>query len=367
MKRAEMPRKAEPNAVNSEPPNKRTRKDSDKEEPREAQTFVVGGVTIGLRDLLDAVSTAGGYDKVQHTKQWSAVARSLHIKCASGGSQLHTQYKKYVAASEPACPTSSSTGTLAGGSVTHKTDTKLAAKGKHDTWGSECTYCTEGGDLLCCDSCVRVFHLRCLRLVHVPNGRWECPLCRPIQCGPHPGEHCGPEDDGWQEFCEECGNGGDLMCCDLCPRVYHAKCLKLTLPPADDWACPHCVKLGPVALKPLRRCIACAETKTDKVEDAYQCRSCPRWLHAVCMPVTATMKKKTASWQCDVCISVLRSPANNHGKRRFVKEEETLHSLSLILPLCRGFPPSHFLSLLGSKLEIISHLKHRAEQLQVLR
>jgi hypothetical protein len=85
------------------------------------------------------------------------------------------------------------------------------------------------------------------------------------------------------------------------------------------------------------------------------------------MPVTATMKKKTASWQCDVCIAVLRSPANNHGKRRFVKEEETLHSLSLILPLCRGFPPSHFLSLLGSKLEIISHLKHRAEQLQVLR
>ena len=320
-KRAEMPRKTESNAVNSEPPNKRTKKDSDKVETREAQTFVVGGVTIGLRDLLDAVSTAGGYDKVQHTKQWSAVARSLHIKCASGGSQLHTQYKKYVAASEPACPTSSSTGTLAGDSVTHKTDSKLAGKSETDTLASAFQDGSEGG--------------------------------------------C-PEDDGWQEFCEECGDGGDLMCCDLCPRVYHAKCLKLTLPPADDWACPHCVKLGPVALKPLRRCIACAETKTDKVEDAYQCRSCPRWLHAVCMPVTATLKK-TASWQCDVCISVLRSPANNHGKRRFVKEEETLHSLSLILPLCRGFPPSHFLSLLGSKLEIVSNLKQQAEQLQVLR
>jgi hypothetical protein len=25
--------------------------------------------------------------------------------------------------------------------------------------------------------------------------------------------------------CEVCGIGGELLCCDLCPRVYHLECL----------------------------------------------------------------------------------------------------------------------------------------------
>ena len=45
-----------------------------------------------------------------------------------------------------------------------------------------------------------------------------------------------------------------LTCCDICPRVYHLRCL----PPADvealkemgdqgDWWCPHCRRLSRVA------------------------------------------------------------------------------------------------------------------------
>ncbi|KAL1523161.1 hypothetical protein AB1Y20_018116 [Prymnesium parvum] len=46
---------------------------------------------------------------------------------------------------------------------------------------SECWYCKDGGDLICCDSCPRSFHFECLvppmRHADMPEGDWFCPLC----------------------------------------------------------------------------------------------------------------------------------------------------------------------------------------------
>jgi len=41
--------------------------------------------------------------------------------------------------------------------------------------------CDLGGNLLCCDSCPRVYHLECLNppLKRPPPGKWQCPRCRP--------------------------------------------------------------------------------------------------------------------------------------------------------------------------------------------
>uniref|UniRef100_A0A3Q1G805 Zinc finger, MYND-type containing 8 n=1 Tax=Acanthochromis polyacanthus TaxID=80966 RepID=A0A3Q1G805_9TELE len=36
---------------------------------------------------------------------------------------------------------------------------------------------------------------------------------------------------------------GQVLCCELCPRVYHAKCLKLPAEPEGDWFCPECEKI----------------------------------------------------------------------------------------------------------------------------
>ncbi|KAK7313926.1 hypothetical protein VNO77_39132 [Canavalia gladiata] len=33
---------------------------------------------------------------------------------------------------------------------------------------------------------------------------------------------------------------GDLLCCDTCPRAYHIKCLALRSVPDGDWQCPKC-------------------------------------------------------------------------------------------------------------------------------
>lgn len=35
------------------------------------------------------------------------------------------------------------------------------------------------------------------------------------------------EEDEWDEFCSICGKGGQLMCCDGCPRSFHLRCVHL--------------------------------------------------------------------------------------------------------------------------------------------
>ena len=63
-------------------------------------------------------------------------------------------------------------------------------------------------------------------------------------------------DEGeWDDECFYCGKEGKLTCCDVCPRVYHLKCL----PAADaatlrnpanedaDWWCPRCRRLSRIA------------------------------------------------------------------------------------------------------------------------
>ncbi|KAL8504646.1 hypothetical protein ACS0TY_015997 [Phlomoides rotata] len=51
---------------------------------------------------------------------------------------------------------------------------------------------------------------------------------------------------GSDDMCAVCGDGGELITCNGCPRVFHAGCLGLHCLPANDWHCPHCKdKFGP--------------------------------------------------------------------------------------------------------------------------
>ncbi|KAI4332040.1 hypothetical protein L6164_016981 [Bauhinia variegata] len=49
----------------------------------------------------------------------------------------------------------------------------------NDGYYYECVVCDLGGNLLCCDSCPRTYHLQCLNppLKRIPNGKWQCPSC----------------------------------------------------------------------------------------------------------------------------------------------------------------------------------------------
>jgi len=53
----------------------------------------------------------------------------------------------------------------------------------------------------------------------------------------------GDEND---DFCAECGDGGDLLCCDKCPNSFHLDCAGLDEEPPEDelWCCPVCTENG---------------------------------------------------------------------------------------------------------------------------
>ncbi|CAL5352713.1 unnamed protein product [Camellia sinensis] len=40
-----------------------------------------------------------------------------------------------------------------------------------------CSICADGGDLLCCDNCPRAFHTECVSLPSIPSGTWYCKYC----------------------------------------------------------------------------------------------------------------------------------------------------------------------------------------------
>lgn len=49
----------------------------------------------------------------------------------------------------------------------------------NDGYYYECVVCDLGGNLLCCESCPRTYHIQCLDppLKRIPTGKWECPTC----------------------------------------------------------------------------------------------------------------------------------------------------------------------------------------------
>ncbi|KAL1822636.1 hypothetical protein ACET3Z_009414 [Daucus carota] len=44
------------------------------------------------------------------------------------------------------------------------------------------------------------------------------------------------------DMCAVCGDGGELIVCDGCPRAFHSVCLRLECIPTGHWHCPHCTE-----------------------------------------------------------------------------------------------------------------------------
>ncbi|XP_038130457.1 transcription intermediary factor 1-alpha isoform X2 [Cyprinodon tularosa] len=64
------------------------------------------------------------------------------------------------------------------------------------------------------------------------------------QTQPQPGQDkkAEPEDDPNEDWCAVCQNGGELLCCDKCPKVFHLSCHIPTLneSPSGEWFCSFC-------------------------------------------------------------------------------------------------------------------------------
>ncbi|XP_033130350.1 uncharacterized protein LOC103829696 isoform X1 [Brassica rapa] len=45
------------------------------------------------------------------------------------------------------------------------------------------------------------------------------------------------------DICRICQDGGELLCCDTCPRSYHIVCAGLSSLPNERWSCKYCVNM----------------------------------------------------------------------------------------------------------------------------
>jgi len=49
------------------------------------------------------------------------------------------------------------------------------------------------------------------------------------------------EDSDWEDDCCVCGQPGELLMCEGCPRAAHVACAGLPAVPEEDWYCPECI------------------------------------------------------------------------------------------------------------------------------
>ncbi|CAH8559549.1 unnamed protein product [Dicrocoelium dendriticum] len=146
--------------------------------------------------------------------------------------------------------------------IAHRID-KIGEEEGYDTDHQDyCEVCQQGGEIMLCDTCPRAYHLVCLdpELEEAPEGNWSCPHCEKegitsgsvLEAKVNEPKSSGktnkqatvasPEKDEHQEFCTECRDGGDLICCENCPASYHMGCLvpPLSSIPEGVWLCPRC-------------------------------------------------------------------------------------------------------------------------------
>ena len=118
-----------------------------------------------------------------------------------------------------------------------------------------------------------------------------------------------------EDFCRSCEGGGELLCCDGCPAVYHFSCIKPRLKAmpddGDDWLCGDC-------LRAQRRAFG-KEADQDKDEDEDQWADlcvkcgeggdllccdgpgCPGVYHLHCAS-PALRQLPTGDWFCLECV-----------------------------------------------------------------
>ena len=114
---------------------------------------------------------------------------------------------------------------------------------------------------------------------------WAPGVAQPKTTQPWTGDH--------SEVCEECDEGGRLLCCDYCNLTYHRACLPSAHQKRcddDRWPCPRCRKestLAPVHSCSRHPCSSCSHSSTYRVrciprsEPCHQRSTC-RASHGMC-------------------------------------------------------------------------------------
>ncbi|GLE05885.1 hypothetical protein PINS_up015066 [Pythium insidiosum] len=212
---------------------------------------------------------------------------------------------------------------------------EMARRNSVDDWEEDCYICTEGGELLCCDGCPRVFHYSCVGLRRVPRGKTFCHFCDSSVKPVFPAARAAPSvdtpqkspaqtdegeansdvevevdtqalvatpkhgEDQWDVECGVCRLGGELLCCDGCPRAFHTTCIGLEAVPDEEWFCNEC---------DMQTCGGCKKNRI-RLDSHVICGSedgtkgCERVFHLKCAKLDAVPED---DWYCKKCTKAMQ-------------------------------------------------------------
>ncbi|XP_057693432.1 tripartite motif-containing protein 66-like isoform X2 [Corythoichthys intestinalis] len=161
-----------------------------------------------------------------------------------------------------------------------------------------------------------------------------------------------------EDFCAVCLNGGDLLCCDLCPKVYHLACHlpSLLSLPTGDWACSLCRTDNPGRL-----------SHCEKVDAPYALSDCDQgrcekltlllYVHPQSAPfhepVSHLVKNYYQVIRRPVDLSLIRRKLDKSNTLHYFMPEHFVHDVLLMLKNCATFNyPDSEVARAGRNLEV---------------
>ncbi|XP_077452942.1 tripartite motif-containing protein 66-like [Stigmatopora argus] len=161
-----------------------------------------------------------------------------------------------------------------------------------------------------------------------------------------------------EDFCAVCLNGGDLLCCDLCPKVYHLACHlpSLLSLPMGDWACTLCRTDDPVEI--FRR---------EKVDAPYALSHCDQrrcekltlllYVHPQSAPFHEAVSRSVRNYyqviKRPMDLSLIRRKLDRSNTLHYFMPEHFVHDVVLLLKNCATFNyPDSEVARAGRNLEV---------------
>ncbi|XP_036002288.1 E3 ubiquitin-protein ligase TRIM33 isoform X1 [Fundulus heteroclitus] len=133
----------------------------------------------------------------------------------------------------------------------------------------------------------------------------------------------GTEQMESEDFCAVCMNGGDLLCCDRCPKVYHLACHIPSLNgfPIGDWVCTLC-RTDKDPVENTQSCEGVRVPYTLSDQDQRRCEKLSLLLH--CHPLSVPFHEPVSPLARNY-YQIIKRPIDLSVIRRKLDKCNTLH------------------------------------------
>ncbi|XP_029910414.1 transcription intermediary factor 1-alpha-like isoform X2 [Myripristis murdjan] len=145
-------------------------------------------------------------------------------------------------------------------------------------------------------------------------------------------QHQAPLEDPNEDWCAVCQNGGELLCCDKCPKVFHLTCHVPSLfkSPSEEWFCSFCRDLSTPEME--YDCDSKPEAKTVKEEPDSEGgfppldkRKCERLLlHLFCSRLSSDFQEPVSPLMLSSSRQTVKTPMGLFIVKKRLEAKQTL-------------------------------------------